>query len=192
MSNTYKIEDIKDDEIIQVIIDNETGEITGYIRKGDKLIKRESTKAYQDKKSMFEPNDKRKFTKNFHNELKAVTKLRLRNRLSIAGELLFRTMGDYLDFSGDNIVKINDKAMGTKTIGGKLLGYGKTQTTKLIRELIDLNLIAKVKRGRNVIYIMNPQYYHRGKVLKTTTTIFKLKTDNIEWDKEFLDKKTGQ
>lgn len=46
--------------------------------------------------------------------------------------------------------------MGTKTIGEKLLGYGKTQTIELIKELIDLNLIAKVKRGRNVIYLVNP------------------------------------
>ena len=73
-------------------------------------------------------------------------------------------------------------AMGTKTIGEKLLGYSRAQTIKLLQELIDLNLIAKVRRGKQVIYIVNPEYYHRGKILKTTATIFRIKTDNIEWD----------
>jgi hypothetical protein len=100
----------------------------------------------------------------------------------MAAELLFRTLGDYLDFSGDNIIKNNSEAMGTKTIGENILGYGKSQTIALLNELINLSLIAKVKRGRNVIYIMNPIYYHRGKILKTTITIFKIKTDNIDWD----------
>jgi S-adenosylmethionine:tRNA-ribosyltransferase-isomerase (queuine synthetase) len=135
----------------------------------------------------YEPKDDRDFTKMFHEELQKVTKLRLKGELSLAGELLFRTLGDYVDFSGDNIVKNNSEAMGTKTIGEKLLGYGKSQTIALVNELINLNLIAKVKRGKNVIYVINPIYFNKGKVLKSTVTLFRVKTDDIEWDKEFLE-----
>lgn len=180
----YILDEFNDTDIVRLLIDPETGEIEGYIREGDKIIKRESTKAYKENQSKYEPNDTRKFTKTFHNECRKLTQMRLNNKISIAAELLFRTLGDYLDFTGDNIVKINNQAMGTKTIGEQLLNYSRSQTIKLINELIELNLIAKVKRGRNVIYIVNPEFYHRGKVLKTTATIFRIKTDNIEWDEE--------
>lgn len=182
MGEKYILDDFKDSDIVKVIIDPDTGEIEGYIRSGDVIVRRESRKSYDSNKQKYEPKDTRKFTKAFHNECRKLTELRKQGKLSVTAELLFRTLGDYIDFSGDNIVKINDMAMGTKTIGEKLLGYSRPQTIKLLNELIDLNLVAKVKRGRQVIYIVNPEYYHRGKVLKTTATIFRIKTDNIEWD----------
>lgn len=182
MSEKYILDDFKDSDMIKVIIDPDTGEIEGYIKSGDIIIRKESRQAYKTEQDKYEPKDTRKFTKVFHNECRKLTELRKSNKLSVAAELLFRTLGDYIDFSGDNIVKINDMAMGTKTIGTKLMGYSRQQTTKLLNELIDLNLIAKVKRGRQVIYIVNPEYYHRGKILKTTANIFRIKTDDIEWD----------
>lgn len=182
MSKKYILDDFKDSDIVKVIIDPNTGEIEGYIKSGDTIIRKESKQAYKTEQDKYEPRDIRKFTKVFHNECRKLTELRKNNKLSVAAELLFRTLGDYIDFSGDNIVKINNMAMGTKTIGEKLLGYSRQQTTKLLNELIDLNLIAKVKRGRQVIYIVNPEYYHRGRVLKTTANIFRIKTDDIEWD----------
>lgn len=182
MSDKYILDDFKDSDIVKVIIDPDTGEIEGYIRNGDMIVRRESRKAYANNNEKYEPTDRRRFTKAFHNECRKLTELRKQGKLSVTAELLFRTLGDYLDFSGDNIVKINGMAMGTKTIGEKLLGYSRAQTIKLLQELIDLNLIAKVRRGKQVIYIVNPEYYHRGKILKTTATIFRIKTDNIEWD----------
>jgi len=182
MGEKYILDDFHDSEIVKVIIDPETGDIEGYIRQGDMIIRKESRKSYKGNQDRYEPEDTRKFTKSFHTECRKLTELRKQGKLSLAAELLFRTLGDYIDFSGDNIVKINGMAMGTKTIGEKLLGYSKVQTIKLLNELISLNLIAKVRRGKQVIYIVNPEYYHRGKVLKTTATIFKIRTDNIEWD----------
>lgn len=182
MSDKYILDNFKDSDIVKVIIDPDTGNIEGYIKSGDLIVRKESRRSYKTKKDKFEKKDTRKFTKAFHNECRKLTHLRKNGKLSIAAELLFRTLGDYIDFSGDNIVKINNMAMGTKTIGEKLLGYSRQQTTKLLNELINLNLVAKVKRGRQVIYIVNPEYYHRGNVLKTTANIFRIKTDNIEWD----------
>lgn len=182
MSNKYVLDGFKDSDIVKVIIDPDTGEIQGYIRSGDMIIRKESRQSYKTKQDKYEQEDTRKFTKAFHNECRKLTEIRKRGQLTATAELLFRTLGDYIDFSGDNIVKINNMAMGTKTIGEKLLGYSRNQTIKLLNELIDLNLIAKVRRGRQVIYIVNPEYYHRGKVLKTTVNIFKIKTDDIEWD----------
>lgn len=182
MSTKYILDNFRDSDIVKVIIDPDTGEIEGYIKSGDLIVRKESRCSYKTEQDKYEAKDTRKFTKSFHNECRKLTNLRKQGRLSVAGELLFRTLGDYIDFSGDNIVKINKMAMGTKTIGEKLLGYSRQQTTKLLNELIDLNLVAKVKRGRQVIYIVNPEYYHRGKVLKTTANIFRIKTDNIEWD----------
>ena len=182
MSEKYILDDFKDSDIIKVIIDPNTGEIEGYIKSGDMIIRKESRQAYKTEQDKYEPNDTRRFTKVFHNECRKLTELRKDGELSVAAELLFRTLGDYIDFSGDNIVKINNMAMGTKTIGTKLMGYSRQQTTKLLNELIDLNLTAKVRRGRQVIYIVNPEYYHRGKILRTTANIFKIKTDDIEWD----------
>lgn len=185
-NNIYTVDKIKDDEVIKVIIDPDTGEIIGYLGLGDKIVRKKSIDAMKEKYAEFEPIDTRKFTKLYHNEFRKVTEMRLNKELSVTAELLFRTLGDYLDFSGDNIVKYKGMALGTKTIGNQLLGYSKNQTIKLLNELIDLNLIAKVKRGRNVLYIMNPEYYNRGKVLKSTKTIFRIKTDDIEWDRDFL------
>lgn len=182
ISDKYILDNFKDSDIVQIIIDPETGDIEGYIKTGDMIVRRESRQAYKNERDKYEPADKRKFTKVFHHECRKLTELRKKGELSVAGELLFRTLGDYIDFSGDNIVKIGNMAMGTKTIGEQLMGYSRQQTTKLLNELIDLNLVAKVKRGRQVIYIINPEYYHRGKVLKTTANIFRIKTDNIEWD----------
>lgn len=182
MSEKYILDDFKDSDIVKIIVDPDTGQIEGYIKSGDMIVRKESRQAYKTENDRYEPEDTRRFTKVFHNECRKLTELRIEGFLSVAGELLFRTLGDYIDFSGDNIVKINNMAMGTKTIGQKLMGYSRQQTTKLLNELIDLNLIAKVKRGKQVIYIVNPEYYHRGKVLKTTATIFKIKTDDIEWD----------
>lgn len=182
MSGKYILDDFKDSDIVKIIVDPDTGEIEGYIKSGDMIIRKESRHAYKTEKDRYEPEDTRRFTKVFHNECRKLTKLRKSGELSIAGELLFRTLGDYIDFSGDNIVKINNMAMGTKTIGTKLLGYSRQQTTKLLNELINLNLIAKVKRGRQVIYIVNPEYYNRGKVLITTVAIFRIMTDDMEWD----------
>lgn len=182
MSEKYVLDDFRDSDIVKIIVDPDTGEIEGYIKSGDMIIRKESRHAFKTEKDRYEANDTRRFTKAFHNECRKLTELRIDGDLSVAGELLFRTLGDYIDFSGDNIVKIGNMAMGTKTIGERLMGYSRQQTTKLLNELMNLNLIAKVKRGRQVIYIVNPEYYHRGKVLKTTATIFKIKTDDIEWD----------
>lgn len=182
MGEKYILDDFKDSDIVRIIIDPDTGEIEGYIRAGDMIVRKESKQAYKNENDRYEPHDTRRFTKSFHNECRKLTELRKQGDLSVSGELLFRTLGDYIDFSGDNIVKIGNMAMGTKTIGEQLMGYSRQQTTKLLNELIDLNLIAKVKRGRQVIYIVNPEYYHRGKVLKTTANIFRIKTDNLEWD----------
>lgn len=182
MSEKYILDDFKDSDIVKVIIDPNTGEIEGYIKSGDMIVRRESRRAYKTEQDKYEPNDTRRFTKVFHNECRKLTELRKDGALSVAAELLFRTLGDYIDFSGDNIVKVNNMAMGTKTVGTKLMGYSRQQTTKLLNELIDLNLIAKVRRGRQVIYIVNPEYYHRGKILRTTANIFRIKTDDIEWD----------
>ena len=184
MSEKYILDDFRDSDIVKIIVDPDTGEIEGYIKQGDMIIRKESRKAYKSEQDRYEPEDTRRFTKVFHNECRKLTELRKDGKLSVAGELLFRTLGDYIDFSGDNIVKIGNNAMGTKTIGTKLLAYSRQQTTKLLNELIDLNLIAKVKRGKQVIYIVNPEYYHRGKVLKTTANIFRIMTDDIEWDLE--------
>lgn len=182
MEGKYILDDFKDSDIVKIIVDPDTGEIEGYIKSGDMIVRRESRQAYKTKDEKYEPEDTRRFTKVFHNQCRKLTNLRINGGLSVAGELLFRTLGDYVDFSGDNIVRVDNMAMGTKTIGQKLLGYSRQQTTKLLTELMDLNLIAKVRRGRQVIYIVNPEYYHRGKVLKTTATVFKIKTDDIEWD----------
>jgi len=182
LSDKYILDNFKDSDIVKVIINPDTGEIQGYIKCGDMIIRKESRQSYKNLQDRYTPEDTRRFTKAFHNECRKLTDLRLKGLLSNTAELLFRTLGDYIDFSGDNIVKINNMAMGTKTIGQKLLGYSKKQTIKLLNELIDLNLIAKIRRGRQVMYIVNPEYYHRGKVLKTTITIFRIKTDDIEWD----------
>lgn len=182
MSTKYILDNFKDSDIVKIIVDPDTGEIIGYIKAGDMIVRKESRQSYKTEQDRYEPNDTRRFTKVFHNECRKLTELRKNGELSVAGELLFRTLGDYIDFSGDNIVKIGNMAMGTKTIGTKLLGYSRQQTTKLLNELIDLNLVAKVKRGRQVIYIVNPEYYHRGKILKTTANIFRIITDDMEWD----------
>jgi hypothetical protein len=187
LEDFYAIDKIKDNEPIKIIINAHTGDIESYIYEGDRIVRNKSVKSYSEMEYKYEPKDDRDFTKMFHEELQNVTRLRLKGKLSIAGELLFRTLGDYVDYSGDNIVKSGNMAMGTKTIGEKLLGYGKSQTIVLINELLDLNLIAKVRRGKNVIYVMNPLYYNKGKVLKSTVTLFKVQTDSIEWDKEFLE-----
>lgn len=152
------------------------------LRNGDRIVRNESTEAYQKMKekenSLYKDN--RRFIKSYHPKHRELIQMVRAGKISKQAVYLFNCLSCYIDFSGDNIVRDNGKELGTLAIADKILGESKANAINLLKELMNNNLVGQFKVRREVAYILNPLYYNRGRVSEYVLRLFKIDSGSFE------------
>lgn len=177
------------EKIRYLLVDPETGEHMGNICEGDRILRDQSIKSFQEKekkeKDLIEW-DAQPFYKGFIQELKAVIP-----KLNTYEKVFLFSIMPYISYEDCCIKDRKGNDIGTEEL--KLItGISRSLLYETIDTLIQKDIIYKGKNSRNRQYFVNPWLFCKGKQInKVLQTMFKNYYINIfgmTW-KQYL--KTG-
>ncbi|MGN1000946.1 MAG: hypothetical protein ACI4OG_03315 [Bacilli bacterium] len=171
-----KRKELKEEEIVCSYIDTETGEVKYTLREGDsiRVITREQ-KEYLDNHRYIKKNNS--FVKIYKDTIGILAK----EELTKSEFKIILTALAYLDKTSGILTEVwceyrKAKIYGTSDISHNTFSEG-------VNHLIELNIIARTKSGKNSVYLMNPFIFMNGTYINATLyRIFKKSKWNTQND----------
>lgn len=162
---------LKEKETVSLIIDSTTGNVINEIALGDqiRIIRAESILAYQGKVVF---DKKEPFVKMFSSTTKALSKI----NLTAAEYKIIFSMIEYIDYESGALKwqgGHNGKLICTADIQ-EIASLSKQTTTNSLQKLVEREIYARFKVGRENNFVVNPFIFMRGsQINETLFDIFK-------------------
>ena len=157
-----------------------TGEIQELIKLGPDymLVHKNSSKAYKEKMRLEELRQGgrgRNWVACYHEPIRETSKEMTLFECGTVLKLLL-----YISFKDQGVLTLNSQPMKLKDIQ-TVIKKGETQTRAILTSLEEKTILRKEKRGRNNVYIMNPDFHTMGEILESVsfTKLFQSKTKEL-------------
>ena len=165
------------------IVDKKTGQITGEVKEGDRLTRKQSImalKLMQEKENATEPFGQDVFYKGYTNEIKAVLK-----ELSTTERAFLFSIAPYINFE-DCCLKYKNGVDVTTDDLIEICNLSRSTTFNTVNTLVDKDILYKGKNSKNRQYFVNPWLFCKGnrinKVLRTMFQNYRVRIyGGIKW-----------
>jgi len=156
-----KRKEIKEEEIVCGFINTETGEIDYTLRVGDSLrLDTREQKEYRANHKVIKKNNA--FVKVFKDTIGLLAK----EDLTKSEFKIILTALEYLDKTSGILTEDGVNIGKQRFI--ELVGISHNTFTEGVNHLIELNIIARTKSGKNSVYLMNPFIFMNGTYINAT------------------------
>ena len=172
----------------RIVLDTETGAIVGELDKGDRVLKYNSIEAYrrmQESKYIKDKQDKCQdwvidyFYKGNIAEIRAIMK-----ELDTYEKAFLYSIAPFVSYEDCCLKYDNGKELSFNTLS-EISGISTGKLSKVIKSLIDKDILYKGKNSKNTQYFVNPWLFCKGnrinKVLKTMFKNYKIRTLGVRW-----------
>jgi len=148
---------------IKHIVDIKTGEVTGEIRQGDRIIRKESVKHFYKTIDIPKNLNYVKWNRDTMSELR-------KEKLSANQWQIVATLAEYFRYESGLISYSNGKPLKVEDIS-KLSDISRSACFKDMVILIDKKIIAKTKVGHDIKFYINPFIFAIGKKMSNSLYI---------------------
>ena len=156
-----KRKEIKEEEIVCGFINTETGEIDYTLRVGDSLrLDTREQKEYRANHRVIKKNNS--FVKVFKDTIGLLAK----EDLTKSEFKIILTALEYLDKTSGILTEDGVNIGKQRFI--ELVGISHNTFTEGVNHLIELNIMARTKSGKNSVYLMNPFIFMNGTYINAT------------------------
>ena len=171
-----KRKEIKEEEIVCGFINTETGEIDYTLRVGDSIrLDTREQKEYRANHRVIKKNNS--FVKVFKDTIGLLAK----EDLTRSEFKIILTALEYLDKTSGILTEDGVNIGKQRFI--ELVGISHNTFTEGVNHLIELNIMARTKSGKNSVYLMNPFIFMNGTYINATLyRIFKKSKWNTQND----------